>query len=82
MPDHFNTNYGYSTAAYSKGEVFMEQLGYIVGAATRDKIILEYYNQWRFKHPDADDFIKLSEDVSGIQLDWYKMYFVNTYQND
>jgi aminopeptidase N len=76
--DHFNTNTAYSAAAYSKGEVFMEQLGYIVGADVRDKIILEYYKQWKFKHPDVNDFMKLAEDVSGIQLDWYQMYFVNT----
>ena len=76
--DHFNTNSGYSPAAYSKGAVFMEQLGYIIGARARDKVLLEYYNKWRFKHPDADDFVKIAEDVSGIQLDWYKMYWVNT----
>ncbi len=76
--DHFNTNAAYSPAAYSKGEVFMEQLGYIVGAPVRDKILLEYYQQWKFKHPTANDFIKLAEDVSGIQLDWYQMYFVNS----
>jgi hypothetical protein len=76
--DHFNTNVGYSVAAYSKGCVFMEQLGYITGAATRDKILLEYYKQWRFKHPNASDFIKLAEDVSGIKLDWYKEYWCST----
>ena len=56
----------------------MEQLGYIVGAAARDKILLEYYNRWKFKHPNASDFIKVAQDVSGIQLDWYKEYWVNT----
>jgi hypothetical protein len=76
--DHYNSNYAYSNAAYSKGEVFMEQLGYIVGAEVRDKILLEYYNRWRFKHPNANDFIRVAEDVSGIQLDWYKEYWVNT----
>ncbi len=76
--DHFNTNSAYGSAAYSKGEVFMEQLGYIVGAPIRDKIILEYYRQWKFKHPNVRDFVKIAEDVSGIQLDWYQMYFVNT----
>ena len=76
--DYFNSNAAYSPAAYSKGEVFMEQLGYIVGAETRNKILLEYYNQWRFKHPTANDFIKIAEDVSGIQLDWYQMYFINS----
>jgi len=76
--DHFNTNSAYSAAAYSKGEVFLEQLGYIIGAKARDKVLLEYYNRWRFKHPDASAFVKVAEDVSGIQLDWYQMYFVNT----
>ena len=76
--DHFESNYGYSTAAYSKGEVFVEQLGYIVGADVRDKILLEYYRQWRFKHPNPSDFIRVAEEVSGIQLDWYKEYWINT----
>jgi hypothetical protein len=76
--DHFNTNVGYSNAAYSKGAVFLEQLGYITGAATRDKILLEYYKQWRFKHPNAADFIKIAEDVSGLKLDWYKEYWCST----
>ena len=76
--DHYNSNFAYSIASYSKGEVFLEQLSYIVGAAMRDKILLEYYAKWRFKHPNANDFIKLSQDVSGLQLDWYKEYWVST----
>jgi hypothetical protein len=76
--DHFNYNSAYSNAAYSKGGVFMEQLGYIVGANTRDRILLEYYKQWRFKHPNASDFIRISEKVSDMKLDWYKEYWVNS----
>lgn len=76
--DQYNTNTGYSINAYSKGEVFMEQLGYIVGAAMRDSILLSYYNTWKFKHPNVNDFIRIAEQKSGIQLDWYKDFFVNT----
>lgn len=76
--DHFNTNFAYGTAAYSKGCVFMEQLGYIVGEPVRDKILLEYYRQWRFKHPNVNDLIQVAQKVSGLQLDWYKEYWVNT----
>lgn len=76
--DHFNTNIGYSIAAYSKGQVFMSQLGYIVGDQIRDKILLEYYQQWRFKHPNIDDFIRIAEKESRLKLDWYKMYWVYT----
>lgn len=76
--DHFNTNAAYGPAAYSKGAVFLEQLGYIVGAPTRDKILLDYYKQWRFKHPNVSDFMRIAEKVSDMKLDWYKEYWVNS----
>ncbi len=76
--DHFNTNYAYGMASYCKGAIFLEQLGYIVGNAARDKILLAYDAQWKFKHPDINDFIRLSEKISDIQLDWYQQYWVNS----
>jgi hypothetical protein len=76
--DHFEANFAYSIAAYSKGEIFMEQFGYIVGAAVRDKILLNYYNAWHFKHPNVNDFVQVAEKTSGMKLDWYREYFVNT----
>ena len=76
--DHYNNNFAYSVDAYSKGEVFMEQLGYIVGDSIRDKILLAYYNTWKFKHPNPTDFIRIAEKVSGLQLDWYKEYWVHS----
>jgi Peptidase family M1 domain len=76
--DHYNTNFAYSRASYYKGAVYVEQLGYIVGAQTRDKILLEYYKRWRFKHPNPSDFIAVAEDVSGIKIDWYKEYWCGT----
>lgn len=75
--DHFETNTAYSIASYSKGCVFLSQLGYIVGDDILNKIMLEYYRLWKFKHPDPDKFIRVAENVSGIQLDWYKDYWVN-----
>jgi hypothetical protein len=76
--DHYNTNAAYGAASYSKGGVFLEQLGYITGADTRDKILLEYYRLWRFKHPNAADFLRIAEKVSGLKLDWYKEYWVSS----
>jgi len=76
--DHFNTNYAYSVASYSKGSIFMEQLGYIVGDAVRDKILLAYYDTWKFKHPNPNDFIRVAEKISGMELDWYKEYWINS----
>lgn len=76
--DHYNYNAAYGPAVYSKGAVFVEQLGYIVGAPVRDKILLEYYRQWRFKHPNASDFMRIAEKVSDMKLDWYKEYWINS----
>jgi hypothetical protein len=76
--DHYNLNAAYGPAVYSKGGVFIEQLGYIVGAPAREKILLEYYRQWRFKHPNVSDFIRIAEKVSDIKLDWYKEYWINS----
>lgn len=76
--DHFNTNFAYSVASYSKGAVFLEQLGYITGAAVRDRILLEYYRQWKFKHPNVNDFLRVAEKESDMKLDWYREYWVNS----
>ncbi len=76
--DHFETNAAYGVSSYSKGEIFLEQLGYITGAQVRDQILLQYYREWHFKHPNANDFIRLAEKVSNMKLDWYKEYWINT----
>ncbi|TWI90728.1 M1 family metallopeptidase [Chitinophaga japonensis] len=76
--DYFDTNAGYSLSSYAKGAVFLEQLGYVIGAQNRDKGLLRYYWEWRFKHPNVNDFMRVMEKESGLQLDWYRMFFVNT----
>jgi aminopeptidase N len=76
--DHFNTNFAYGNAVYSKGCVFLSQLGYIAGEENLTKIMLEYYRLWRFKHPNANDFVRVAEKVCGMKLDWYREYWVNT----
>lgn len=76
--DHYNTNYGYSQSAYNKGAVFLEQLSYIIGTQNRDNGLLRYYNEWRFKHPNVNDFVRVMEKESGLMLDWYKQYFINS----
>ena len=76
--DHFNTNFAYSSAAYSKGGTFLGFLGYVIGDSVRDKVLINYYNTWKFKHPNANDFIRVAEKTSGIQLEWFKEYWVNS----
>ena len=76
--DHFNTNLAYGNAVYSKGCVFLSQLGYIAGEENLKKIMLEYYRLWRFKHPNANDFVRVAEKVSDMKLDWYREYWISS----
>lgn len=76
--DHYNTNSAYSTAAYAKGAVFLHQLGYVIGQDVLDRGMLKYFDTWKFKHPNANDFITLMEKESGMVLDWYLEYFINS----
>lgn len=76
--DHYLHRAAYGTASYTKGHVFLVQLQYIMGKPTFDKAMLRYYNTWKFKHPNADDFIRIMERESGLELDWFKEYFVGT----
>ncbi|MEP1097270.1 MAG: M1 family metallopeptidase [Cyclobacteriaceae bacterium] len=76
--DQYETNFAYGRAAYSKGAVSIAQLGYIIGEETRDKVLLRYFNEWKFKHPDLNDFVRVAEKTSGLELDWYYDYWVNS----
>lgn len=76
--DHYYSNRAYGNGAYSKGEVLVAQLGYILGEDVRDKGMISYYDQWKFKHPHPNDFKRVMEKESGLELDWYFEYFVNS----
>lgn len=76
--DMYHTNRSYSINAYSKGAVFLAQLGYVIGQENLMKGMRRYYNTWKFKHPDEVDFIRVMEKTSGMELDWYLINFAYT----
>ncbi len=76
--DRYNLNRSYSITAYSKGAVFLSQLGYVIGKENLDKTLKQYFKEWAFKHPTPNDFIRVAEKVSGFELDWYLMDFMQT----
>jgi Peptidase family M1 domain len=76
--DHFISNSAYGVGSYVKGSVFLNQLSYIIGNEAFEKGILKYFNTWKFKHPNPNDFIRIMEKESGLELDWYKEYWINT----
>ncbi|MEK9851801.1 MAG: M1 family metallopeptidase [Flavobacteriaceae bacterium] len=69
--NRYKHNLAYESTAYSKGAVFLGQLGYIVGKEVLFEILQAYYNEWQFKHPLPNDFRRIAERISGLQLQWY-----------
>lgn len=76
--DRYDKNFAYSIAAYSKGSVFLAQLGYIIGKDALAKTLKRYYADYQFTHPTPNDFIRTAEKVSGAHLGWYLNDFTKT----
>ncbi|WP_276372111.1 M1 family metallopeptidase [Chryseolinea sp. H1M3-3] len=76
--DHYTTNLAYKVAAYAMGAIFLEQLKYIVGEENFYKGMRKYYYSWKFKHPEPNDFRRVMEKTSGMDLGWYMSYWINT----
>ena len=69
--DRYDYNFAYGASAYSKGSVFLSQLGYIIGKENLDKTLKRYYEEFKFKHPTPNDFKRIAEKVSDLELEWY-----------
>ena len=69
--DRYHTNTAYGVASYSKGNIFLSQLEYIIGEENVAKTLKKYFEDFAFKHPTPNDIKRTAEKVSGIQLDWY-----------
>lgn len=76
--DHYAYNQAYGISAYSKGEVFLAQLGYVIGAENLKETIKKYFEDFKFTHPKPLDIVRTAEKVSGLELDWYLIDFGQT----
>jgi hypothetical protein len=60
----------YRTQAYSKPELTLRTLESLLGEAW-PRVIRSYHQRYRFKHPDALDFIDTVNQVSGRDMNWF-----------
>ena len=65
--DFSELNYGL-TAYYKTGK-WMKVLEDYIGEPLFDSCLHEYYNRWKFQHPQPEDFKKVIEDVSKKNVD-------------
>ncbi len=76
--DRYAFNGAYGAAAYSKGAVFLAQLGYIIGEDNLKTTIKKYFDDFSFKHPKPLDIVRTAERVTDLELDWYLIDFGQT----
>lgn len=76
LSDHFSTNRAYGTSAYSMGALYLHQLRYIIGEDNFYKGMQRYYNTWKMRHPEPNDFLRIMEKTSGLQLKWFANYWL------
>ena len=69
--DRFAYNKSYSISTYSKGALVLAQLRYIIGEENFWETLKKYYNDWAFKHPTPNDFMRCAEKTSGMELEWF-----------
>ena len=69
--DRFAYNAAYGISTYSKGALVLAQLKYIIGKENLEKTLKKYFEDWSFKHPTPNDFIRCAEKTSGIELQWF-----------
>ncbi|MGA0556255.1 M1 family metallopeptidase [Larkinella sp. VNQ87] len=74
LPDDY-----YGELIYSKPATWMRTLDGLVGRSVMDEIMRTYFNRWQFKHPNAQNFIAIVNEVVtkrlgtrfGPNLNWF-----------
>ena len=68
----------YGPISYNKAAVWLETMEGLLGEDIMAEVMRTYFQTWKFKHPDRDDFIAIANEVVSRQcphlpegLDWY-----------
>jgi hypothetical protein len=68
----------YDLVAYYKTSEWLRWMEKKTGKETFDQAMKDYYEQWKFKHPQPEDFKKIMEKNSGKDLDSCFSYLYKT----
>ena len=61
----------YQRMVYTKGQLILEMLRYVLGEETFRRGLREYYARGQLRHVTSDDLRRAMEDVSGQDLRWF-----------
>ena len=72
------TDFNYGSIVYSKSAVILYYLYNYLGAEEFDYCMKMYFNQWKFKHPQPQDFEAIFKANTQKNLDWFFNDLINT----
>jgi hypothetical protein len=75
-PDYPDVN-SYSTAVYNRANQVLQTLEALVGREAFDRFLKIYANEFRFKHPTAEDLIDFAVKYTGHDLTDYTNQFIH-----
>ena len=73
--DFSSANYG--GVMYQKTGLVFHYLKAYLGDSLFDVCMQAYFDRWKFKHPQPEDFRSVLEEVSGKRLDWLFVGLIN-----
>jgi len=65
------TQANYGLLSYSRTGNVLQHLMHYLGETQFDKCMQQYFEKWKFKHPQPKDLKKVFEEVSGKDLSWF-----------
>ena len=65
------SNINYGAVVYSKSAVILNYLEKYLGKPLFDQIMQDYFETWKFKHPQPKDFQAIFKKHTSKNLDWF-----------
>ena len=72
------TEANYGVSVYQKTSMVMDYLQLYLGKEEFSRIFKGFYEQWKYKHPQPDDFVAYFEKESGKDLSWFIDGLINS----
>lgn len=72
---YYNTM-SYGINSYARTGVLLRTLENILGEETMARVMRNYFQTWKFRHPSSWDFIQTVNRVSGRNVEWFFNRFV------
>ncbi|NOT63562.1 MAG: M1 family metallopeptidase [Acidobacteria bacterium] len=66
----------YAMNSYSRTGLTLHTLAAWLGEETMDRVMYAYATRWRFRHPTAEDFYALVNEISGQDQSWFFKQFM------